>query len=323
MLKLLKKIRFTLIQRNIDRKEKKGIESTTLKGNSEEKIFFILGSGRNGSTLMAKLLNKHSQIFLPPEQYALPYSIADWHVSPIKKWQIYSKKQLTRYRQNNNNWKLDEGDYVQIAKQIENLTANERGPREIFKKVFFQYAKKYAANKSAVGDHSPLSTLFYKYLAYEFREDYHVFLIRHPLDVVLSYSKMPENAASNPQDSVKKWNNSVAAYDYLKEKKAKIFLVRYEDLVQKPREIIGEVLCFLNIAKEDLFIKENSQLANDSLGVSSLRHHQNLFKPISSDSIGKWKVGLDPELICKIQADVKINAQRFGYSLEINHEPKN
>ena len=40
-----------------------------------EQPFFILGSGRNGSTLLASILNSNPNILIPPEQYVLPYSI--------------------------------------------------------------------------------------------------------------------------------------------------------------------------------------------------------------------------------------------------------
>jgi len=37
--------------------------------------FFILGSGRNGSTLLSAILNSHQSVFIPPEQFVLPFSI--------------------------------------------------------------------------------------------------------------------------------------------------------------------------------------------------------------------------------------------------------
>ena len=43
--------------------------------------FFILGSGRNGSTLVASILNAHRDIFIPPEQFILPYAIMKRYLS--------------------------------------------------------------------------------------------------------------------------------------------------------------------------------------------------------------------------------------------------
>ena len=37
--------------------------------------FFILGSGRNGSTLLSSILNAHPELFIPSEQFILPYTI--------------------------------------------------------------------------------------------------------------------------------------------------------------------------------------------------------------------------------------------------------
>ena len=43
--------------------------------------FFVLGSGRNGSTLLASILNAHKDIFVPPEQFILPYAIMKQYLS--------------------------------------------------------------------------------------------------------------------------------------------------------------------------------------------------------------------------------------------------
>ena len=45
------------------------------KDYSSENSFFILGSGRNGSTLLSSILNAHKSLFIPPEQFVLPYAI--------------------------------------------------------------------------------------------------------------------------------------------------------------------------------------------------------------------------------------------------------
>ena len=52
------------------------------------KPFFIYGSGRNGSTLLASLLNNNENISIPPEQYVMPHAIIDWK---LNKFQSYNK----------------------------------------------------------------------------------------------------------------------------------------------------------------------------------------------------------------------------------------
>ena len=48
-------------------------------------LFFIIGSGRNGSTLLGGMLNTNNNVFIPPEQYVLGYSLLKWNLKRYKK----------------------------------------------------------------------------------------------------------------------------------------------------------------------------------------------------------------------------------------------
>ena len=71
--------------------------------------FFILGSGRNGSTLLASILNAHKDVFVPPEQFILPYTIFKRYLKFY--WSINNLKQdvLNTIKMPNQtlNWKVD------------------------------------------------------------------------------------------------------------------------------------------------------------------------------------------------------------------------
>ena len=84
MIKIIKRIRYQYVLFVMFFKKKIIDRASVNSGKKDNSIFFIFGSGRNGSTLLARLLNTHSQIFLPPEQFALPYTIIDWHSSLFK-----------------------------------------------------------------------------------------------------------------------------------------------------------------------------------------------------------------------------------------------
>lgn len=316
--KLLKKIRFKFIELIIELKKFLFNKKQTTVESSDTTLFFILGSGRNGSTLLAQLLNKHSKIFLPPEQYALPYTIADWQLSFFRSWDSYCRKQLNRYFSNNQNWKLDQNDYEIIENNLKKVENKDRGPRNLFKIVFQQYSNRFGDNKKIVGDHSPISTVFYRYIFYEFSRDKFIFLIRHPFDVVLSYSKMANNPASDPSIAAWKWNNSIKTYDYLRTNNCKVLLVKYEDLVSNPDESIKRVLDFIDVDYENLTSEKTKADNNDSLGTKGLPYHQNLNRPINSDSVNKWRKELSPEIVSKIRKSVHKNALRFDYNIDLD-----
>jgi len=312
MIKYLKHLRYKCVLLIIHLKR---LFNSSKSKNTDDSIFFVMGSGRNGSTLLARLLNNHSELFLPPEQFALPYTIVDWHSSFFKTTNSYCKRQLGRYFSNNQNWKLDKTDFINIEKELKELDAKNRSPRNIFKLVFQNYSIQSESKKKIFGDHSPLTTLFYKYIYDEFSQDKYIFLLRHPFDVVLSYSKMLDNPASDSLTACRKWNNSINAYDYMKKKGCKVILVKYEELVMKTDEVLNKLQTFLNVELQDL---KNEKLTNieESLGTKSLNHHKNLNKPVNTKSINKWVNDLDPKLIPNIYKLVQKNASRFEYNLD-------
>lgn len=314
MLKSLKKLRYTYVLILILAKNLFKSRTSLIPKETNTSIFFILGSGRNGSTLLARLLNNHSQIFLPPEQFALPYSIIDWHSSIFRNLNFYIKKQLNRYYTHNQNWILNTSDFNIIEKELEQLDTISLTPRSIFRTVLQHYSTHLGPRKNIVGDHSPLSTIFYKYIFNEFPEDKYIFLIRHPYDVILSYSKISNNPASNPSYACNKWNNSINAYDHLVKKGGKVLLVRYEDLVTKTDISLERILNFLAIDLEDLTNRKIENIEK-SLGTKSQDHHKNLYNPVNSNSVNNWKENLDPEITSTLDTKLRKNALRFNYNL--------
>lgn len=311
-MRFLKQLRFKLVELLL---KIKSLGKKPQKSEEDEPVFFIMGSGRNGSTLLARLLNNHSDIFLPPEQFALPFTIADWQFSRFKSWTSFYQKQLKRYLKNNQSWKLEEKDFKKIESELRALDKEERGPGTIFKQVFERYAKKFGGPAKLYGDHSPLSTEYYKYIYHEFPDGKYIFLLRHPYDVVLSYSKMKEHKASDPEYAAWKWNNSIKAYDYLKKKNCDVLLVKYRDLVSKPEEVTEKIQDFLDIDPQNVINAIPANPEEDPLGAGTHAHHQKLYKAVDASSVGKWKEELAPEIIEQIEESVEENAARFHFNL--------
>ena len=108
---------------------------------------------------------------------------------------------------------------------------------------------------------------------------------------------------------MKLWNSSIDAYDYLLKKEANIKLIKYEDFTLKPSLIINDLISFLDI---DSGVLEDIN-KSESMGVKEMHHHQNLAKPISTVSIGKWKSDLKPDVLNQILPQIQHNLDRFNY----------
>ena len=106
------------------------------------------------------------------------------------------------------------------------------------------------------------------------------------------------------------WNKSINVYDWLQEKGAHLLLVKYEDFTSNPGKKIKELASFLNVELGNLQEVEKGK----SMGVQNMLHHQNLNKPITTNSIGKWKKELPQEHFSLIQPLIKENLKKFNYS---------
>ena len=63
-----------------------GLKNSMVKPTDIYQPFFILGSGRNGSTLLSSMLNNHSKLIVPLENYILPYAIIKYRLYNFLEW---------------------------------------------------------------------------------------------------------------------------------------------------------------------------------------------------------------------------------------------
>ena len=52
----------------------------------------------------------------------------------------------------------------------------------------------------------------------------------------------------------------------------------------------------------------------ESMGVTEMSHHQNLRKPISNISVGRWKNELPKDDLLYFNTRVKLKMERFNYT---------
>jgi len=266
--------------------------------------FFILGSGRNGSTLLASILNAHKDVFVPPEQFILPYTIFKRYLKFY--WSINNLKQdvLNTIKMPNQtlNWKVD----------LRKIELKDKGMASLFNSIYRSYAKQVKGDVKIWGDKTPLNIHFLNFIYPEFSNAKYIFLIRDPRDVALSYKKLTDHKAKNTDFAIWKWNDSVKMLDYLLAR-TDVLIIKYEELVCNPERELKKILSYLEIS-EDMSILSSKSGASD-MGVGDHSFHQNLDKPINSSSVGKWKLELQDLDIKYAEQHTKLNRKRFGYFL--------
>ncbi|MEP5105004.1 MAG: sulfotransferase, partial [Ekhidna sp.] len=163
------------------------------KANASD-FFFIVGSGRNGSTLLSSVLNNHPSIFVPPEQYVIPFYSARWQLMRFISEKSFFRKLSHELLLPGKtvNWELDKEDYRKLN-DINNWTSFY----EIVNKIFRHYAfKKGKQNVKMLGEKSPLMIHYWSLFFTEFIGAKYIFLVRDPRDVIFSFSKVSGHKAN-------------------------------------------------------------------------------------------------------------------------------
>lgn len=272
---------------------------------------FIIGSGRNGSTLLASLLNNHDKIFFPPEQYALPYVMLYWKLGGCFCFNTFSNFSIRTFLKprNNQNWLLKPSDFDDIKSK---LKSPDSDLIDIIDTVYLNYAGKYKSGVQVYGDQSPVNTQFLYLISHIYPNAKFIFLVRDPRDVVLSYKKLKNNPASKTSYAVWKWKESIKGYYKLVNKNHNVLLLKYEDLVSSPKSSIKTICRFLNIQYIDN-MEFPSGKEKEILGTENVFYHSNIGNPINTKSIGKWKEYLTKVEIEYINKKTQKFREQFGY----------
>mgnify|MGYP003299510023 FL=1 len=272
--------------------------------------FFIIGSGRSGNTLLRSILSGNSDISIPPESYRIPFAIKKFHIFNNRDWEDIVPQVLKEFEDCKEfyTWEIDITD---AQKRLENIADSKRTLSNIFDELFCTYAEKHSPGSKIWGDKTPMNTLYLDWIGTVFPRSKFIHIIRDGRDVASSYLKMERY--DTILEAANRWINSIeSAQSFGSKIKENYIEIRYEELVTKPEEVIKDTCDFLDIDYDSKMLDHTKQVKK--LGDTDKEHHSNLSKPISSDSVGKWRNNLsesDQESITKL---LHKHLQRLGYA---------
>jgi len=261
--------------------------------------FFIIGSGRSGNTLLRSILSGSSDISIPPESYRIPFAIKKFHIFSNRDWKEVVSEVLSEFENCKEfyTWEINLAD---VHNRLENIAESKRTLSNIFDELFSNYAEKHSPGFKIWGDKTPMNTLYLNWIGEVFPQSKFIHIIRDGRDVASSYLKMERYETI--LDAANRWTNSIDLAQAFGSKIKENYLeIRYEDLVTNPDKSIKKVCDFLDVMYNSDMLDHTSQVGK--LGDTDKPHHANLSKPISSESIGKWKHNLsedDQESITKL-----------------------
>jgi hypothetical protein len=267
---------------------------------------------RSGTTLMRLILNRHSELDIPPESHFLARLFRQ--VTPYQPLTEESTEQALSVVVASPEWRRDwHGDEAELRARVDKRQPNTVAA--FIDEVFRLQIE--PTGKPAWGDKTPAYLFQTERLRACFPDARFIAMVRDPRDVFLSLA---------PREWVGQSTWQVGHYlrrcDRLVEQHETtdphFSIVRYEDLVSEPETSVRRVcsLLALDFEPEMLTFYENAaqkvQQWELDIGV-----HQKLLRPMKPDDVSRWKREGARRDIREVEAVCWEAINRFGYERSI------
>jgi hypothetical protein len=238
----------------------------------QERLIFVIGPPRSGSTLLQRMLGSHSAIMTHPEPHI---------ITPLAHLGFWAQVDRAPY------------DHINAAEAIREFVAGLPGGEQDYWDACRAYTDVLYGRMLATGsarmflDKTPAYGLVLPFLTRVYPKARYVVLTRHPLAVLASYANsffegdFAAAQAFNP--ILARYVPAIAAM--LREPPTACHHVRYEDLVSRPEEQLAAVFSFLGLPDEPEAVEYGRHAHTDgSYGDPKVHHHR---RPTTA-SLNRW-----------------------------------
>ena len=245
---------------------------------------FIIGTGRCGTTLLAKMLNAHSEICVPHElQILMEYSGNGGRLK-----EVFESGDHIRY---------EAEDYIKLIQErcpyrfqeyfdYQDFFRKRAYPEKNLKALINDLFTAIAINqgKSYFIEQTPWYGQDLQTLELLFPKAKYIHLVRDGRDVALSFARTPwwhKDLEQNLRRWTKETKKIIEDSKTLDQKN--IILIKYEDLVVNPERTLTQVCNFLNVP----YCKE---LLNPKKYISYNKYFIGNAEKINSKAFRKWSI---------------------------------
>lgn len=261
-----------------------------LKNNENYQPFFIVGSGRSGNTLLRRVLNQHSELFIPPETYVVGQVIRCFRQNSHIQWSDLCEM-IYSYFENCpefETFKLRSLD--NLVSSVSSAGKEQRSLAFILNGFYQFYRDEHSISSLRWGDKTPLNTFSVFSIFSVFPDAKFIHMMRDPYDVCASY--LSAGLYGDVSEAAWRWRNSEVILErFTKAFPESTMTIQYENLVQNPEKTTQYVCDFLDVEFEPLMLSTFPE-KQDLGDVGEMKHHGNVMHPINTESIGKGMLEL-------------------------------
>ncbi|MGB0383503.1 MAG: sulfotransferase family protein [Ardenticatenaceae bacterium] len=273
--------------------------------------FFIVGSGRCGTTLLRRILYGHPKLHIPPENHVMGKTIKLFHQYRKQRWDVLVYLALSRLALHAE-FETFEIRLLPLARKLVNTPPNQRSLAFIFDQFYRYHADSKGKMCKRWGDKTPLNIFFLPHIRRVFPDAQFIHLYRDGCDVIASFLKMKRY--QKIEDAAKRWKRSIQAGKRFTQQHPRACLeIRYETLVTQPEKTVRTICDFLGITYYDSMI--DSSASFHSMGDTIMRsHHHHVAGAISTESIGKGRRAFTMNERMKLHELIEHDLLQLGYT---------
>ncbi|HUK20025.1 MAG TPA: sulfotransferase [Gemmatimonadales bacterium] len=288
------------------------VKGHPLHGLERYQPFFIVGSGRCGSTLLRAILESHREVHIPPENVLLGSTIGAYRTYSRLPWPALLSivlGQLSFHQQ----WDAFELPLGPVFRELVATDPQNRNLAFVLDTVYRAHLRHHKPSARRWGDKSAFSVLSLEQLKSVFPDLQVIHLVRDGRDVVSSFL---EAFKVDYQDAAETWIRAVTAAEAFGARYPKQYVrVRYEDLVRVPESTVRQITRFLALDFDEQLLR-HERLGLRFGDVERTPYMQGVREPIHGRSVGKWRSGLTGAQAAYLERTLGSTLSRFGYDLD-------
>jgi hypothetical protein len=293
-------------------------------------IAFIVGMGRSGTTLLTSMLNMNPEIISTPENEFILFSYNPYVFKNFNNPKVV-KSFINIFNYNFNNvitiWKPKSIDKDVLKLKIKSYA-------NLCKLVYLNYplSKKEMSSVKWVIDKNPSYSLQINKLNKVFPDAKYIVIVRDYRDNIVSRNKYSDTLVSI-YNLAAAWNYFYdRIYESISQNNLSYHLVRYEDLVNSPKESLQEICNYLSVTFTDEMLKfqdfskdlkaHAKQNISDEKFKKVSTMHSNLDNEVNSNRVEAYLDELSSSDISILDNVCSFYANKFNYSILENKNNK-
>jgi hypothetical protein len=280
-----------------------------LHGPERYQPFFIVGSGRCGTTLLRAMLESHPDVHIPPGNPMLRRAIQEYRRYSRLPWSALLRVVLGNMAFHQS-W---EAFALPLGPTFRDLA--ERPPRArhlagVIDAVYRAHTARHKPTARRWGDKSPLGVLALDGLAPVFPDLRVIYMLRDGRDVAASFVTAFGDDLSR---ATMVWLRAIRTAHAFRDRHPSQYLeLRYEHLVREPQPNLLRVAEFLGLEFDERMLRHHE--LDLRLGdVDRTPYMQNVWKPVSADAIGRWRRDFTAAQIAELERALGPTLATLGY----------